>query len=105
MRTTTSKFGMSARVGHDSSAFYHSKRYQATSVDSRKYLAREKIVPQKIRNKIFHKSSEKMTELPDNSVHLMGTSPPYNVGKEYDNNLTMDEYRISDLPNGNGLCL
>jgi site-specific DNA-methyltransferase (adenine-specific) len=34
-----------------------------------------------------------MNELPDNSVHLMITSPPYNVGKEYDNNLTLNEYR------------
>ena len=34
-----------------------------------------------------------MEELPDNSVHLMVTSPPYNVGKEYDENLTLKEYR------------
>ncbi len=34
-----------------------------------------------------------MEELPDNSVHLMVTSPPYNVGKEYDQNLTLEEYR------------
>lgn len=33
-----------------------------------------------------------MTELPDNSVHLMVTSPPYNVGKDYDNNLNLEEY-------------
>jgi len=42
---------------------------------------------------IFCKSSEKMGELPDNSVHLMVTSPPYNVGKDYDDNLTLKEYR------------
>ncbi len=34
-----------------------------------------------------------MEELPDSSVHLMVTSPPYNVGKEYDKDLTMDDYR------------
>ena len=34
-----------------------------------------------------------MEELPDNSVHLMVTSPPYNVGKEYDEDLTLGEYR------------
>jgi site-specific DNA-methyltransferase (adenine-specific) len=33
-----------------------------------------------------------MNELPDDSVHLMVTSPPYNVGKEYDENLTIGEY-------------
>jgi len=44
-------------------------------------------------DKVFCKSSEHMDELPDNSVHLMVTSPPYNVGKEYDNNLSLKEYR------------
>jgi site-specific DNA-methyltransferase (adenine-specific) len=33
-----------------------------------------------------------MKEVPDNSVHLMITSPPYNVTKEYDENLTLKEY-------------
>jgi len=33
-----------------------------------------------------------MPELPDNSVALMVTSPPYNVGKDYDRDLTLDEY-------------
>lgn len=34
-----------------------------------------------------------MSELPGNSVHLIVTSPPYNVGKEYDENLSLKEYR------------
>ncbi len=34
-----------------------------------------------------------MIELPDNSVHLMVTSPSYNVGKVYDENLSLKEYR------------
>ena len=34
-----------------------------------------------------------MDALPDCSVHLMVTSPPYNVGKDYDDDLTLDEYR------------
>jgi len=33
-----------------------------------------------------------MNELPDNSVALMVTSPPYNVGKSYDRDLSMGEY-------------
>jgi site-specific DNA-methyltransferase (adenine-specific) len=33
-----------------------------------------------------------MTELPDGSVHLVITSPPYNVSKEYDDDLTLEEY-------------
>jgi site-specific DNA-methyltransferase (adenine-specific) len=35
-----------------------------------------------------------MKELPDNSVHLMVTSPPYNVGKDYDEDLTLEEYLV-----------
>ncbi len=33
-----------------------------------------------------------MPELPDNSIDLMVTSPPYNVGKDYDLDLSLDEY-------------
>jgi site-specific DNA-methyltransferase (adenine-specific) len=33
-----------------------------------------------------------MGELPDSSVHLMVTSPPYNVGKAYDEDLTLRDY-------------
>ncbi|MDR1654966.1 MAG: site-specific DNA-methyltransferase, partial [Treponema sp.] len=31
-------------------------------------------------------------EIPDNSLHLMITSPPYNVSKEYDDDLSLKEY-------------
>ena len=44
-------------------------------------------------NKIFHQSSESMNEIPSSSIHLMVTSPPYNVGKIYDEDLSLDEYR------------
>ena len=41
---------------------------------------------------IFNRTSEEMKELPDCSVHLMVTSPPYNVGKDYDEDLSLEEY-------------
>jgi site-specific DNA-methyltransferase (adenine-specific) len=44
-------------------------------------------------DRILCKSSERMDELPDCSVHLMVTSPPYNVKKEYDEDLSLDQYR------------
>lgn len=50
-------------------------------------------LPTDMRNRIFVHSSEDMHELPDNSVHLMVTSPPYNVGKDYDDDLTFEQYR------------
>lgn len=49
-------------------------------------------IPSGARNEIFLNSSETMIQLPDRCVDLMFTSPPYNVGKEYDDSLTMEEY-------------
>ena len=46
----------------------------------------------KIIDKIFHKSSENMSELENNSVSLTVTSPPYNIGKDSDIDLTDNEY-------------
>ncbi len=51
-------------------------------------------IPQQYLNYIFCKSSEKMDEIPDNSVHLMITSPPYNVLKEYEDKLTLSAKKI-----------
>lgn len=46
----------------------------------------------KIKNKIFLKSSENMSELIDNCISLTITSPPYNIGKDSDINMTDDQY-------------
>ena len=46
----------------------------------------------KIRNQLFTKSSELMDELVDNCISLTITSPPYNIGKDSDEDLTDDEY-------------
>ncbi len=90
--TKTSSFGSPGRINHDSSKFYRSKLYESLqSEENIQYL--ENSINKEYLNKIFCKSSEQMEELPDNSVHLMVTSPPYNVGKEYDQNLSLEEYR------------
>ena len=90
--TKTSKFGVSGRINHDSSEFYSSRLYNDIATEKKvEYVENE--IPQDVLNKIFCKSSENMEEIPDNSVHLMVTSPPYNVGKEYDRNLSLTEYR------------
>jgi DNA modification methylase len=49
-------------------------------------------MPASALDRIFHKSSEDMSELPDSCIHLMITSPPYNVQKEYDEDMTLREY-------------
>lgn len=89
--TETSSFGISGRFSHDSSKFYNSKLYSGLNNGEAKPYVEELINPDNL-NKIFCKSSEHMDELPDNSVHLMVTSPPYNVGKEYDSDLSLAEY-------------
>jgi len=91
-RTQTSDFGTPGRISHDSSKFYNSKLYEELNNGKDVKYVENQINPQNI-NKVFCKSSEAMLELPDNSVHLMVTSPPYNVGKEYDENLSLKEYR------------
>ncbi|WP_457571060.1 DNA-methyltransferase [Desulfovulcanus sp.] len=89
--TRTSSFGTPGRINHDSTKFYNSRLYEGVVVDENvRYI--ENPIDSKYINKIFCKSSEMMSELPDNSVHLMITSPPYNVSKEYDQNLSLEEY-------------
>lgn len=90
-KTRTSSFGTPGRISHDSSAFYASKLY-AQMPQEQEIVYQENPVPPECLNQIFCKSSEEMTELPDNSVHLMVTSPPYNVGKDYDEDHTLEEY-------------
>jgi DNA modification methylase len=45
-----------------------------------------------IKNKLFCKDSVDMNELPNNCIGLTITSPPYNIGKDSDIDLTDDEY-------------
>lgn len=89
--TQTSSFGSPGRIGHDASAFYAGKIYQGLTQDKKvEYV--ENPIPENVLDRILCKSAEDMSELPDSSVHLMVTSPPYNVGKEYDKDQTLDEY-------------
>lgn len=91
-KTKTSAFGTSGRSNHDASAFYGGRLYQNQPREKKVDFV-ENPIPRDILNHIFSHSSEEMGELPDNSVHLMVTSPPYNVGKEYDEDLSLTEYQ------------
>jgi len=90
--TKSSSFGAPGRIGHDSSSFYNSKLY-AGRRPSEKVKIVENPIPDENLDKIYCKSSEKMREIPDYSLHLMVTSPPYNVKKDYDEDLSLKEYR------------
>ena len=90
--TKTSSFGTPGRINHDSSEFYDSKMYAGKHPPERvKFI--ENHIPAKNLDKIYCKSSEIMDDVPDYSIHLMVTSPPYNVKKEYDKDLSLNEYK------------
>jgi DNA modification methylase len=89
--TTTSSFGTNGRINHDSSKFYNSRLY--STLEEKKVVdTMENKLPDEYENKFILGSAENMKELPNNSIHLMITSPPYNVTKEYDSDLTLKEY-------------
>jgi len=92
--TQTSRFGSRGRINHDSSYFYASRMYADHQGEQHAQPSEENLVPKEVLNKIFVTSSEEMTHLPDACVHLMVTSPPYNARKEYDQDLTLEEYLI-----------
>lgn len=89
-RTITASFGTTSREGHDSSPFYERKMYStiAKPIDKVDYVENE---PRET-NRIYQHDSKNMKHLPDNSIHLMVTSPPYNVGKDYEDDLSLQEY-------------
>jgi site-specific DNA-methyltransferase (adenine-specific) len=89
--TTTSSFGSPGRTSHDATPFYTSRLYEdlPTELDG-PYI--ENPISSDVLDRIFCASSEKMSALPDCSVHIMITSPPYNVGKEYDDDLSLRDY-------------
>lgn len=89
--TESSSFGSPGRINHDSSKFYDSKLYSALPTnnvtDKSEYL-----IPGHCIDSIILGSAENMVDLPNNSIHLMITSPPYNVSKVYDEDLSLAEY-------------
>ncbi len=89
----TSSFGTTSRINHDSDKFYNTKLYQELKTHKVKGTGgSENLIPENILNKVIQGNSEKMSELPDSCLHLMVTSPPYNVTKDYDTDLSLQEY-------------
>jgi len=90
-KTQTSSFGVSRREAHDASDFYSRNLYQSNSSSN---LIDTDITSSLIdgwADRIYNQSSETMP-IPDNSIGLVFTSPPYNVGKDYDDNMTLEAY-------------
>ncbi|NVP24323.1 DNA-methyltransferase [Treponema phagedenis] len=90
--TETSSFGVSGRINHDSSKFYDSKLYKELEKKEQIISDIENPFPKELLDSIILGSCQNMNKIPDNSLHLMITSPPYNVSKEYDDDLSLEEY-------------
>lgn len=86
MATTTRRFGTGKRESHDASGFYDRALVPADFTKDTTTAEAPEV------DRIWCHTAEKMDELPDNSVALMVTSPPYHAGKDYDTDASFEEY-------------
>ena len=79
MGTSTRQFGSGDRTNHDASPFYDRFPAPETSADStvNPITGLDSPLP-------VHGDSRDMANIPDSSIALVVTSPPYFVGKEYE---------------------
>ncbi len=75
--TSTSSFGVGRREGHDASVFYERFPAPVISDDT-------DVEPPFPIDEPFRLGDSRHLDLPDNSVALVVTSPPYYVGKDYE---------------------
>ncbi|MBN1266202.1 MAG: site-specific DNA-methyltransferase [Anaerolineales bacterium] len=94
-KTQTSSFGTGKREAHDSSEFYARTMMQESQAQP---LSPEELAGIEIpavgpwANKIYSKDARQMEAVPENAVALAFTSPPYNVGKDYDGDMDLGAY-------------
>jgi DNA modification methylase len=81
--TSTSAFGVSKRESHDASGFYSRFTPPALSPES-------EVAGHRALDKLIVGDARRMEEVPDSSVALVVTSPPYFAGKEYEESLGED---------------
>jgi DNA modification methylase len=75
--TATSAFGVSKRESHDASGFYRRFTPPVLSPDA-------EVASRRAIDKLIRGDARQMGEVPDSSVALVVTSPPYFAGKEYE---------------------
>ena len=90
MATSTASFGSGNRESHDASSFYSRRMHSGVPIPQEVGLISN--ASASVIDQLYCQSSESMEQLPDGSVALMITSPPYNVGKDYDDDLSLDDY-------------
>lgn len=82
--TATSSFGVSRRESHDASAFY--ERFVPPNIEPDDIVR----APFDVVNPFRNADARHMDDLPDGSVALVVTSPPYFAGKQYEQGLDRD---------------
>lgn len=100
--TKTSAFGTSKREGHDASDFYNRSMYASGAsglfgkpIMNGALRDGRSVPPRPLEewaDEVYEHSSENMQHVPDNSVAVAFTSPPYNAGKTYDDDLDLGAY-------------
>jgi modification methylase len=87
--TSTASFGAGKRESHDASSFYARRMIRTAAPDP---VGGITDAPAAVIDHVYCQSSESMLQLPSDCVALMVTSPPYNVGKDYDEDLDLEQY-------------
>jgi modification methylase len=89
--TKTSSFGVSKREAHDASPYYSRRMVQPSSQSKSGAATSKQPLTADWIDHCFCQSSEHLP-IPTEQVALAFTSPPYNVGKDYDTDLDLSEY-------------
>lgn len=84
-RTATSAFGVGRREAHDASAFY--ARFEPPELADDDTVLDPDVVARKIGDPFKTGDAADMADVPDGSVALVVTSPPYFAGKQYEEEL------------------
>lgn len=96
----TSTFGTTKRESHDASSFYSRKLYegglpQIALGSAPGTVTNRTVAPRPMEewaDRIYCHTSEAMDQVPDATVGLAFTSPPYNAGKDFDVDLSLQGY-------------
>src|SRR4051812_36903528 len=83
--TSTSNFGVGKRESHDASAFY--ARFEGPVLSDDTTVLAPATVDAGIGDPLKTGDSTAMADVPDGSVALVVTSPPYFAGKTYEEEL------------------
>lgn len=91
-KTTTSSFGTGKRESHDASEFYNRNLFNGLETDTQPPELVAVPTPSEWSDRVYCQSATNMRQIPANAVGLAFTSPPYNVGKEYDDDISLPDY-------------